>query len=73
MARFSRERDDATRPKIWRLFALLRARQRELRRPHEQAGVVSNFSHVEPGDMEYFKTVDVPPAVDKVPPPTPWE
>jgi hypothetical protein len=35
--------------------------------------VVSNFSHVEPGDMEYFKTVDVPPAVDKVPPPTPWE
>jgi hypothetical protein len=37
--------------------------------------VVSKFSHVEhvePGDMEYFKTVDVPPAVDKVPPPTPW-
>jgi hypothetical protein len=33
--------------------------------------VVSKFSHVEPGDMEYFKTVDVPPAVDKVSPPTP--
>jgi len=38
--------------------------------------VVSRFSHVKPGDMEYlqiisrpadFKTVDVPPAVDKVP------
>jgi hypothetical protein len=28
--------------------------------------VVSKFSHVEPGDMEYFKTVDVPP-------PTPWK
>ena len=34
--------------------------------------VVSKFSHVEPGDMEYIKTV-VPPAVDKVPPPTPLE
>jgi len=30
MATFSRERDDATLPKIWTLFALLRARQREL-------------------------------------------
>jgi hypothetical protein len=27
--------------------------------------VVGNFSHAEPGDMEYFKTVDVPP--------TPWK
>ncbi len=43
--------------------------------------VVSKFSHVRPGDMEYlkiigpadFKTADVPPAVDKVPPPTPWK
>ena len=35
--------------------------------------VVSKFSHVEPGDLEFFKTVDVPPAVDKVPPPTPWK
>jgi hypothetical protein len=52
---FSRERDDATLPKIWTLFASLRAR-----------------SPVEPGDMEYFKPVDVPPAIDKVPPPTPW-
>jgi hypothetical protein len=34
--------------------------------------VVSKFSHVEPGDMEYSKTVDVPPAVDKVPSSTPW-
>jgi hypothetical protein len=34
--------------------------------------VVGNFSHAEPGDMEYFKTVDVPPAVDDVPP-TPWK
>ena len=35
--------------------------------------VISKFSHVEPGDMKYFKTVDVPPAVDKVPQPTPWK
>jgi hypothetical protein len=28
---------------------------------------------VAPGDTEYFKTVDVPLAVDKVPPPTPWK
>jgi hypothetical protein len=35
--------------------------------------VVSKFSHVEPGDVEYFKTVDVWPAVDKVPQPTPWK
>lgn len=27
--------------------------------------VVRKFSHVELGDMEYFKTVEVPP-------PTPW-
>jgi hypothetical protein len=43
--------------------------------------VVCKFSHVKPGDMEHlkiispadFRTVDVPPAVDKVPPPTPWK
>jgi hypothetical protein len=43
--------------------------------------VVCKFSHVKPGDMEYlkiispadFRTVDVPPAVEKVPPPTPWK
>jgi hypothetical protein len=34
--------------------------------------VVSTFSHAEPGDMEYFKTVDFPPVVDKVSPSTPW-
>lgn len=42
--------------------------------------VVGKFSHVKPGDMECleiispadFKTVEVPPAIDKVPPPTPW-
>jgi hypothetical protein len=28
--------------------------------------VVSKFAHVKPGDI-YFKTVDVPLAVDKVP------
>jgi hypothetical protein len=30
--------------------------------------VVSKFSHVEPGDMEYFKTRRY-----KVPQPTPWK
>ena len=29
-------------------------------------------SHVKPGDMKYFKNVDVPLAVDKVPSSTPW-
>ena len=45
-----------------------------------QQAVVRKFSHVKPGDMDLkiispadFKTVDVPPAVDKVPPPTPWK
>jgi hypothetical protein len=43
--------------------------------------VVSKFSHVRAGDMEYleiispadFTPVDVPPAVDKVPPLPPWK
>jgi hypothetical protein len=30
-------------------------------------------SYVEPGDMENFKTVDVLPAIEKVPPPTAWK
>lgn len=34
--------------------------------------VVSKFSQVKPGDTE-FNTVDVPPFVDKVRPPTPWK
>jgi hypothetical protein len=34
--------------------------------------VVGKFAHVKPGDMKYFKNVDVPLAVDKVPPSTPW-
>ena len=33
---------------------------------------VGKFSHVKPGDT-YFKTVDMPPAADKVPPATPWK
>ena len=32
----------------------------------------SKFSHVKPGDT-HFKTVDMPPATDKVPPVTPWK
>jgi hypothetical protein len=47
---------------------------------NKQAGV-SKFSDVKPGDLECrkiisppdFKTVEAPPAVDKAPPPTPWE
>ncbi len=35
--------------------------------------VVSKFSHVEPGDMEYFETIDLPPAVDKATPSTLWK
>ena len=35
--------------------------------------VVSKFSHVKPGDMEYFETIDLPPAVDKAPPSTSWK
>ena len=38
-----------------------------------QHAVVSKFSHVNPGDMEYCKTVDVPPVVDKAPPSTSWK
>ena len=33
---------------------------------------VGKFSDVKPGDTDY-KTVDMPPATDKVPPVTPWE
>ena len=33
---------------------------------------VSKFSHVKPGDID-CKTVDRPPATDKVPPVTPWK
>jgi hypothetical protein len=43
--------------------------------------VVGKFSHVRPGELEYleiispadFTPVDVPPAVDKVPPLTRWK
>jgi hypothetical protein len=41
IAEFSRERDAATLPKIWTLFASFRARQRDLWRLHEQSAVVS--------------------------------
>ena len=34
--------------------------------------VVSKFAHVKPGDMKYFKNVDAPLAVDKVPSAAPW-
>jgi hypothetical protein len=34
--------------------------------------VVSKFAHIKPGNMKYFKNVDVPLAVDKVPSSTPW-
>ena len=42
------------------------------RLPMNKQAVVSKFSQVKPGDTE-FKTVDVPPFVHKVPPPTPWK
>ena len=72
MAKFSRGRDDASLPKIWTLFASLRARNSNSGGPMNKQAVVSKFSHVKPGDMEYFETIDLPPAVDKALPSTLW-
>jgi hypothetical protein len=37
-----------------------------------ELAAIGKFSRVKPGDTE-CKTVDMPPATDKVPPVTPWK
>jgi hypothetical protein len=79
MHRLRLDRDAAENLDAIRLVAS--SPTRTLEASMNQQAVVCKFSHVKPGDMEHlkiispadFRTVDVPPAVDKVPPPTPWK
>jgi hypothetical protein len=66
-----RERDDATLPKFGRLASIAIAPFEQVEAVMNQHAAAKTFSHVvSPAD---FKTVDMPPASDKVPPVTPWK
>jgi mannose-6-phosphate isomerase-like protein (cupin superfamily) len=54
IAACSRERDDATLPKIWTHFARVAiSRTRTVEASMNKQAVVSKFSHVKPGDTEF--------------------
>jgi hypothetical protein len=49
MAACSRERDDATLPKIWTPCVVAISRTRTVEASMNQTAIVSKFSHVKPG------------------------
>jgi mannose-6-phosphate isomerase-like protein (cupin superfamily) len=53
IATCSRERDDATLPKIWTPCVVAISRTRIVEASMNQHAVVSTFSHVKPGDTEF--------------------
>jgi mannose-6-phosphate isomerase-like protein (cupin superfamily) len=53
MAPFSRERDDATLPKIWTPCVVAISRMRTMEASMNQHAVVNKFSHVKPTDTEF--------------------
>jgi len=53
IAAYSRERDDATLPKIWTPCLVAISRTRTVEASMNKQAVVGKFSHVKPGDTEF--------------------